>query len=249
MFNQKFVACVKSNGKILREHGEKVFLPLSCEYSILLKNLNVVRALVNVYIDGANATPGGLVVMPGQEVDLERWIKDGNLLSGNRFKFIERTAAIEEYRGIKTEDGIVRVEFSFERIVEIPKSWHSTPFYSNPVFRSANTQSWVGSCSSSVTGSSNSRPLSAEVNTVSATYCAGITVPGSESNQKFQTAAWFMTEDAVHSIVFQLVGGSETVKVESPVTVKTKIKCPTCGKKNKTTQKFCSDCGTAVHIL
>ena len=101
MFNQKLVASIKSKGKILREFKDTVYVKFGSEYSILLKNLNSVRVIANVYIDGENAVPGGLVLNAGQTVDLERWIKNGNLTEGNRFKFIERTGDIEDHRGIK----------------------------------------------------------------------------------------------------------------------------------------------------
>ena len=115
MYNQKLVASIKSKGKVLREFKDNVYIPFASEYSILLKNLNTVRAVVNVFVDGENAVPGGLVIDPGRSVDLERWIKNGNLTEGNRFKFIERTAAIEDGpRGIKQEDGLIRVEYQFE---------------------------------------------------------------------------------------------------------------------------------------
>ena len=115
MYNQKLVASIKANGRILREYKDQVFVKFGSEYSILLKNLNTVRAIVNVFVDGENAVPGGLVIDPGRSVDLERWIKNGNLTEGNRFRFIERTAAVEEGpRGIKEEDGLIRVEYQFE---------------------------------------------------------------------------------------------------------------------------------------
>jgi hypothetical protein len=115
MYNQKLVASIKVKGKILREFKDTVYIPFASEYSLLLKNLNTVRAIVNVFIDGENAVPGGLVIDPGRSVDLERWIKNGNLSEGNKFKFIERTAAIEEGpRGIKEEDGLIRIEYQFE---------------------------------------------------------------------------------------------------------------------------------------
>lgn len=116
MYNQKMVASIKVKGKILREIKENVLLPFGCEYSILLKNLNTVRCVVNVFIDGDNVVPGGIVLSPNQTVDLERSIKNGNLTEGNKFKFIERTSAIEDGpRGIKLEDGIIRVEYQFEK--------------------------------------------------------------------------------------------------------------------------------------
>ena len=115
MYNQKLVASIKVKGKILREFKDTVYIPFASEYSVLLKNLNTVRAVVNVFVDGENAVPGGLVIDPGRSVDLERWIKNGNLSEGNRFKFIERTAQIENGpRGIKEEDGLIRIEYQFE---------------------------------------------------------------------------------------------------------------------------------------
>lgn len=125
MYNQKLVASIKANGKILREFKETVLVPFGSEYQITLKNLNTVRAIINIYIDGDNVVEGGLVLNAGQSVDLERSIRGGNLNEGNKFKFIERTAAIEDGpRGIKLEDGIVRVEYQFE----MPQVY-STPYY------------------------------------------------------------------------------------------------------------------------
>ncbi len=118
MYNSKLVASLKANGKILREFKDTVYIPFGSEYSILIKNLNTVRAIVNVYIDGENAVPGGLVVSPGQEIDLERSIKNGNMTEGNKFKFIERTGNIEQHRGVKLEDGIVRIEYQFEKVYQ-----------------------------------------------------------------------------------------------------------------------------------
>jgi hypothetical protein len=127
MYQSKLVASLKANGKILREFKDTVYIPFGSEYSFLLKNLHTQRAVVNIFIDGDNIVEGGLVINAGQEVNLERYIKNGNLTEGNRFKFIERTAAIEDGpRGIKLEDGLVRIEFQFEkppmRVNELPRS-------------------------------------------------------------------------------------------------------------------------------
>jgi hypothetical protein len=115
MYSNKLVASLKANGKILREFKDTVYIPFGSEYSFLLKNLHTTRAVVNIFIDGTNVVEGGLVLDPGREVDLERYIKNGNLTEGNRFKFIERTAAIEDGpRGVKLEDGLIRIEFQYE---------------------------------------------------------------------------------------------------------------------------------------
>lgn len=116
MYNNQFAVAIKAAGKVLREQKDKVFLPFGSEYSIYLKNLNTVRALVRIELDGVSVTGGtDLVVHPNGSIDLERFMKSGNLSQGNRFKFIERTAKVEAHRGVGAEDGLLRVEFQFEK--------------------------------------------------------------------------------------------------------------------------------------
>jgi len=118
MFQNKFVCAVKVNGKILRESSNLVTLPFGAEYEILLKNLNSRRAMVKVSVDGQDATEGTrLILQPNSSITLQRFIRNGNMSSGNRFKFIERTAGIESHRGIKEDDGLIRAEFWAEKEV------------------------------------------------------------------------------------------------------------------------------------
>lgn len=255
MYNQKLVASIKVKGKILREFKDTVYIPFSSEYSILLKNLHTQRAVVNVYLDGENVVPGGLVIDPGRSVDLERWIKNGNLSEGNKFKFIERTGAIEDGpRGIKLEDGLVRIEYQYELPIPnfssvlrgIDKGW---------ITASGSTGNWaapMGATYSSVS------PTSATLNSVNVSQVSmdsfvndvGITVPGSKSTQSFQHTTVGALDPTIHSIVLRLVGDlGDNKPVEKPVTVKHKPKCVTCGKQNKAHAKFCTECGTALEIF
>ena len=136
MYGNKLAAAIKVNGKVLREFKDTVYIPFGAEYAITIKNLHTTRAVVNVYIDGDNVVPGGLVLSPGQSVDLERSIKNNNLTEGNRFKFIERTGNIEDHRGIKLEDGLIRIEHQFEQprpVINITDNyWKSTQQWPNP---------------------------------------------------------------------------------------------------------------------
>ena len=281
MYNQKLVASLKANGKILREFKDTVYCPFGSEYSILLKNLHTVRALVNVYIDGENQTPGGLVLNAHQEVDLQRSIKNGNLMEGNKFKFIERTGAVEQHRGIKLEDGIVRIEYQFEiprPIINISDNiWKSTPisgstgdYYDYNQSKTYNVNGMLRSVDYSA-GESMKATASTAINStlktmnISATSAHdgmatmdsyvpkndnGITVPGSKSTQKFQTAYIGVLDPQTHSIVLKILGETpDNEPVRKPVTTKHKPKCVTCGKQNKATAKFCTECGTALEIF
>lgn len=77
----------------------------------------------------------------------------------------------------------------------------------------------------------------------------GITVAGSESNQQFHWTSSFPVHETSDVIVLKLRGRVGEAKVVQAVTVKTKKTCTSCGKKNKSNVKFCSECGTSLTIL
>jgi ribosomal protein L40E len=79
---------------------------------------------------------------------------------------------------------------------------------------------------------------------------AGITVPGSKSEQKFTTVASFPLDWQTHCIVLNLLGETPDNKpVIKTVTVKHKQKCTSCGSQNKSHAKFCNKCGTALELF
>ena len=116
MYSHQFAAAIKVNSVVLRESSGEVAVPFGSEYAIYLKNMASVRAMVKVEIDGTDVTEGSwLVLNPNSNMDLERFIRNGNWNQGNRFKFIKRTGKVEEHRGIKAEDGLIRIEYKFEK--------------------------------------------------------------------------------------------------------------------------------------
>ena len=305
MYQSKLVASLKANGKILREFKDTVYIPFGSEYSFLIKNLNTTRACVNIFIDGESVIEGGLVVNAGQEVDLERYVKNGNLKAGNKFKFIERTGAVEEHRGVKLEDGLVRIEFQYEK--HPLQDWFNmnrgfnTGINNHSTFKSSEysgvtdryskggNDSWlqasgsisqmnVGGSLRGVDYSANGQATATAASAAINNYCdtngiktsiadlhdgaatmdwmsapvndVGITVPGSKSTQSFQTVTMGVMEVEKHTIVLKLLGETPDNKpVVKPVTVDRKQKCDTCGKVNKATAKFCTECGTALEIF
>lgn len=258
MYANKLAVAVKHRGKVLQEFGEVVYLPFGSEYGLLIKNLNSVRASVKVSIDGIDATPGvNLVVQPNSSIDLERFIKNGNLNAGNRFKFIERNAAVMAHRGARMDDGLIRVTFSFEVVQQV--------YYTAP----APQQWWSGGVSGTAGDSSLARgaTLSAQgglYNNVSSTQtfganatsksapqpAAGITAPGSVSHQQFQSVGWFQTGPEMPPIILQLAGqAADTGAVQNIVYTRSKIDCTVCGASHKPSSKFCSQCGAALVII
>jgi hypothetical protein len=145
MYNNKMAVALKHKGKVLREFKEEVYIPFGAEYSIFIKNMNSVRALVTVTVDGVDIGDGTqFVVKANDTIEIERFIKDGNFDKGNSLKFIERSGAVEEHRGIDVEDGLVRVEYQFEKPTPAyippyipPKRWNDYPY--DNIFYTANS--------------------------------------------------------------------------------------------------------------
>lgn len=113
-YKDHFVVEVKSNGKILRVKDDAVFLPFGSEYTLLLKNLHTRRASVNISIDGDDVLDHhSLILDANSSTELEGFLR-GNV-ARNRFRFINKTKQISEHRGDKADDGLIRIEFAFEK--------------------------------------------------------------------------------------------------------------------------------------
>lgn len=254
MFKNDFVAVVKANGKILREDGSTVLIPFGCEYSLYMKNLRAQKAQVSVTIDGVDVLNGSKLLINGNStLDLERFLTD-DMSKGNRFKFIQKTAKIQEHRGDRIDDGIVRVTFQYEKPVI-----HTPVFIShthNDVYTGYRSGSWCTTDSfvpsgttydnATVVGTMNSNIRAMNMSNLSAPKVdEGITVKGSESNQSFREGYIGTLEEAEYTITLQLKGFSEEGQViKEPVTVKTKKVCETCGTTSKSHVKYCPECGT-----
>lgn len=266
MYSNNLAVAIKSSGKVLREFDDQVFLPFGSEYSIFVKNKNTVRASVKIEIDGVDVTQGvSLVVNPNDEIELERFIKNGNLVNGNRFKFIERTAQIENHRGIKVEDGLVRIEFQFEKprpILTVSPNCYDT----NITWNFVKGQGLTGNCVSGSTGHISTTGYvhpgtlcsvnaprgysSTPVNSVNQVSNFGITAPGSVSNQEFNTVSTFDLESRKHVIILRLMGQHQGKTISKTVTTRSRTECVTCGHVSKSTaSKFCSNCGTSLQII
>jgi hypothetical protein len=239
MYKNQLAVAIKSNGKILRETKDLVHLPFGSEFSVLVKNLSNKRAKFTLNIDGTSALDNSeIIVNANSDIEIKRFIRNGNMSDGNAFRFIERTEAIESGpRGIKIDDGIVRVEYWFEADQAVFCGYSTSVSYPRGLsdFTFGNI---VGSTNQSMT------------NIASAQACdVGITVPGSKVSQKFTPVYGFTPGPTSSVIILRLAGHTGDVEITKPITVATKQECITCGKINKMTSNFCSGCGTALLLF
>lgn len=264
MYNNKLICIVKdSNKKNLREYGDTVYIPFTEEYSLSLKDLESRKAVVSIKIDGVDVLGGQqMVLYPGIETSLERFMLDGNLNKGNKFKFIKKTQEISDFRGDRIDDGIIEIKFQFEKEKPITitsyfgppisyKIWDSSEFYSQPDLKYCfddtipkknngmtfgcigNIQTYSASC----VDSNLNRSVESE---------DGITVKGSISNQGFSYTSVDELESTIYTMVIRLKGKTEITEISKPINSNTRIQCPTCGRVYKTNFKFCPNCGTSL---
>lgn len=234
MYKQNFVVVIKCDGKILREcDNDSVFLPFGAEYSIMLKNKDARKASVLIEVDGQNVLNGHNLIMNGNETqEIKGFMRD--MSKTNRFRFIEKTKEIQKHRGDKIDDGLVRVTYQFEKQ---PTVWDNNCFPT----KLRGTDSWSGPD----TGRwANYTYCFYSSHSTAPNIDEGITVKGTKIDQTFCYGDIGELETSVNTIVLHLLGERKNKPLNTPLTVKSKLSCPTCGRKNRSTNNFCYNCGT-----
>lgn len=134
MYNKNFVAVVRCNGQILREMNGIITLPYGSEYNILMKNLDSRKVQVGITIDGRDVLDNKKLVVDGKkEVCLEGYMNGFSVK--NRFKFIQKTKEIAEYRGDRIDDGIIVITYQFEKkiVTQRVETEYTSHHYNDPI--------------------------------------------------------------------------------------------------------------------
>ena len=248
MFKNNFIVVVKDSGRILRELNGSVRLPFGSEYSILLKNKDSRKAVVDVSIDGKSVTDNRIIVDGFSDVELFGFLEGTNV--HNKFKFIQKTDEIIEHRGDNADDGIVTVEYWFEERVETVRKQIDTTWYQPytwPYYNTDDTAPYnirggdlfsVNNCTAIYSASS--------VMSKNVSQDEGITVKGSEVNQDFNYGYTNKLEaqSSVINIILKGYRDSGIKKIKVSLTTSQKVQCPTCGRTAKSSVKYCPNCGT-----
>jgi hypothetical protein len=231
-FKNNFIVDIKcgSNDKIMRVRDGVVTLPFGTEYSVYIKNINSVKAVVSLSIDGVDALDGNSrVVMPNTSITINGFMK--GMKSTNKFKFTKKTKRISKHRGDFIDDGIVRVEYWFEKPIVYNNNvtWYKSKYndYDNVFY-----------CNS--LGNTNT------------SYCSdGITVNGSKINETFVYSDVGVLEDTSNVISIKLNGydTKKDKKIKVPLYTTTKLICNICGTKSKSSSKYCRHCGNNIEDL
>lgn len=271
MFQSNFVLSIKDNhNQVLRESNGNVFMPFNQEYSLFLKNKNSTRASASIKIDGTDVLGGKVLIIPAYGcVDVERFLVDGNLLKGNKFKFVPLTDSNVQ-DPTSAENGLIEVTFTHEQsyfkcdVIApiqvspqhpwIPQNPYQPWFYCGVPTYAAGTTANINTLGAlDMKGSLHCRHVagtpilpSATTTNVSLNDCclsskAGATVEGSLSNQSFVETSNFIPSADVSPVTLKLriVAAEESVTVKGTKTVY----CSSCGYSLKWEDKYCSCCG------
>lgn len=258
MYKDNLVVSIQHNGKFLREKGDEVYLPFLSEYSIYLKNIFTRKAVVNVYVDGQDVLDGqSLIINSNEAVNLEGFLQKNKVK--NKFRFIEKTKQISEYRGDFPEDGLIKIDFQFEAASfcwnftfnNNENLWITPQYPQHDTIGFRGTPDVINSYYTSSGGSftqcctpTNSVSKGEEVQEI----VDGITVPGSRSGQSFIYGTMPCLENEKHTIILKLKGTkhSRSTLIKEPLLTRTKLVCKTCGTKSVSSANFCRNCGTAL---
>ena len=260
VYSNLLAVCLKHENNVLREEHGIVKIPFNTEYKIGIRNKSNQRAVVSVFIDG-KFIGRKLVINGNSSIDLERFLDNTH-----KFKFIEKIDAIRQHRGDRAEDGLIRIEWQFEKIEEnlnvlndyinqyrippihpprpniIPKN----PWFDNRVYMNQTTADPISfdnsiSCSNMI---SRSVPSPGEK---MKSLSEGITATGSKSNQQFREVSVNNLETQTHTLVLKLSGfKNNNDPVYQIMTVKDRKTCNYCGKKNDYKNNFCGICGAGL---
>jgi hypothetical protein len=264
MYKNNLVAVIKANGQILRERGgNSVYLPFGAEYSILIKNKDARRALVNIEVDGKKVfTSGRKLILDGNaQTEIKGWMR--SMRKTNRFKFIQKTKQIQKHRGDRIDDGLVRVTYQFEKHYDEPvitwtsdwrsfvpdSDWNDSIRYgSSTGSPNFNDSSTTISCYNVSHASSSDFSVNQNIKSKTKSFAPnldeGITVKGEHITNQYRYGTIGALESRKHTIVLQLKGQTARKKrIVRPLTVKASLKCDVCGRSAKSSSKYCSRCG------
>lgn len=269
MYRNNLVVAIKHNNKVLRERGSRVTLPFGSEYSLLVKNLNSRKVSVNISIDGEDVLDNkSILIEANLSMELDGFIK--GMSAKNRFRFIKKTKQISEYRGDKADDGLIRVEFAFEKekstIIYHHHEYHDywspprrpcprepfgpikyytgSPIYGNG-FTNDGTSDIAYSCSGDIKAfNSNGGKVGSKVRSMLVDNEDGITVKGEEIDQGFVHGYIGELENSQVMVIHLCGEKPNGTTVSKPITVKTRLRCKTCGVLSRSSAKFCRNCGT-----
>jgi hypothetical protein len=249
MYQDKFVAVIKHNKKVLREINKSVFLPVLAEYEIFIKNLNSKDALVSILINETeDILDNQKLIIKNNSIFLLEGILNKNKVI-NKFKFTQETNKIYiNFQFMKTN-----INHSPETSWCYPHWYEDSEYiFCNKSFLPIITYTGISSKTASVLSGDIVQPkienkpledLNLSINSNIFIPQFDDTTPAPAPIQTFEDNI----EDQTYNITLTLKNSiKENQLIDKPILVSTKVKCSVCGHKNRSNSKFCPVCGTAV---
>ena len=262
----------KSRTKLYNKNTEipVYYLKSGTEFSLELFNPTVNTILAKIYLNNNAISQGGLVIMPGQRIFLDRYFD-----IPKKFKFdTYEVSNTEEVRKAIQNNGDVKVEFYKEQIpipYWNPMIWYDYPNYNQPInFKQPWENITYSTDSDNITLTAGINPCPSSCNSFynhsqsevtldmvnqdiefktlpkrpNKTLETGRVEAGSYSNQKFESVNKNFEYLPFHTVEYKLLPVSQ--KVNTVDDLKVKLYCSSCGKKVKPTDSYCGGCGNKI---
>lgn len=277
--HQLVVAVQKQDGSTLREtllHSLKaasstsptllsmhkksvVHLPFGSEYTLFFKNMSTERAIIGVEIDGTDVLGGNRLVVDGKsETHLERFVLDGNLEKGRKFKFVSLDSP-DVQNPTADKNGLVRITAQWEAprpaVRIIPLVVRQWGYDVNPQLPTMDA--WEGRPITSGAVSMMNVNTAFVGNTVMEQACATFTPDSASAAQKGATVEGGDSAQRFHYTYAEQLTGPEIVMefqiyAPAPIAVKeaptaTKRFCTQCRAPLAQRDRFCGSCGEPVN--
>lgn len=264
MYKNSFVSVLTVNGKsLMTETNGEVVIPTNSEYSILLKNNHTSKhAFVEINIDGKQIfSDYQIILAPGDKKAIDSPPKT---LLGNenprKFKVIEKTKDIQNYREDDIEDGLVKIIVTYgekrkSKFFDQPcypgKGFIDGPFDHPPIFKHTDIY-----CSNSDSSLDRATATFSNSLTSESLNKSAITVEGSENKSadydiNMISKNDFTMEDTRTSFIFMIKTVDELTDIEKEskgIFVKDKKKCSSCGRKFKNKYNYCPYDATYLRV-
>ena len=268
---EAFIAVGKDRQKIFEDKKTKIiFLNDKQEFQIELFNPNTKSVLTRISLNGVPISSRGLVLKPGERVWIERYLDDNKKFVFSTYE----VESNEQVKKAISKNGVLTIEFFDEMTLPIyssspwwywthPLGWYnggySTYTYTPTRYPTGTTITFTGTttptasstyfCSTNTTEATLGKQLDDLCNLpraekdaiINATLETGRVEKGAESNQKMKDADGNFNSYASHVIEYKLLPTSQkTIMFSDEI----KTYCVECGRKMKTSFKFCPSCGT-----
>lgn len=240
---------VNSNSRNCIKSAE-VFMPCGQEYTIYINNKNNYRIYAKVSIDGMDISdPYSYIVQPNSDLEIKRFMIDGNLEIGKSFKTVDSSASQNPHNPQLGKVKIVVSKEAFDNVWTSASYTYTSPIWTDNTWKNTDNITYNTNGDYTIVSNNDDRWVNAVTHI---NYCSPVhgssyvsvpivskelaTEEGSVVNQKYSV-------DSTSASLIYLCEFEYSLK--KIIMGSTKF-CYNCGTELNSNWNYCSSCGRKV---